>query len=87
MSVGEDESYVVNGFVVHNCKDYVLPVITDAPETVSMRLQAVMDDARVNEIPPSVNPAAADALTQTLLHSALALLVAQFRGQFTLPGF
>lgn len=70
-----------------HCMDHTQPVVTDAPQTVSMRLQAVVDDAQATNFPPSVNPAAADALTQTLLHQSLNTLVGQFRGQFLLPGF
>lgn len=70
-----------------NCMCVVIPVVTDSPATVTNRLQAVMEDSRVANFPPSVNPAAADAMVQTLLHTALWGLVAQFIGQFTLPGF
>lgn len=69
------------------CKDHCRPVLTDSPSTVTMRLQAVMDDARAALFQPSVNPAAAEALLQTLLHQSLNTIVAQFRGQFPLPGF
>lgn len=69
------------------CKDHVRPVITDSPSTVTMRLQAVMEDSRAALFPPSANPAAAEALLQTLLHQALNGIVGQFRGQFLLPGF
>jgi hypothetical protein len=69
------------------CKDYVSPVITDSPSTVTMRLRAVMEDSYAANFPPGVNPAAADAMLQTLLHQSLNGLVAQFRGQFALPGF
>ena len=69
------------------CKDHVRGVLNDSPSTVTMRLQAVMDDSRAALFQPSVNPAAADALLQTLLHQALNTIIAQFRGQFPLPGF
>ena len=69
------------------CLCHSRPEVVDSPATVTMRLQAVMEDARATNFPPSVNPAAADALTQTLLHRALGTLVGQFRGQLFLPGF
>jgi len=70
-----------------NCMDYVRPGVTDSPSTVTNRLQAVIEDSHAANFPPSVNPAAAEAMVQTLLHQALNGLVAQFRGQFLLPGF
>lgn len=70
-----------------NCMCHVRPVVTDSPSTVTMRLHAVMEDSYAANFPPSVNPAAAEAMVQTLLHQALNGLVAQFRGQFLLPGF
>lgn len=70
-----------------NCMCTAVGVVADSPSTVTMRLQAVIEDSRVANFPPSVNPAAADALVQTLLHRNLNTIVAQFRGQFTLPGF
>jgi hypothetical protein len=70
-----------------HCMCHVRPVLNDSPSTVTMRLQAVMDDARAALFQPSVNPAAAEALLQTLLHQSLNTIVAQFRGQFPLPGF
>jgi hypothetical protein len=70
-----------------NCMCHTRPVLTDSPSTVTMRLQAVMDDARAALFQPSVNPAAAESLLQTLLHQSLNTIVAQFRGQFPLPGF
>jgi hypothetical protein len=69
------------------CKCHVRPVVTDSPSTVTNRLRAVMEDSYAANFPPSVNPAAADALLQTLLHRSLNTIVAQFRGQFALPGF
>ena len=69
------------------CMCHVRPVVVDSASTVTMRLQAVIEDGRRVNFPPSVNPAAADALTQTLLHQALGTLVGQFRGQLLLPGF
>jgi hypothetical protein len=70
-----------------NCMCAVRPYITDSPSTVTMRLRAVMEDSYSANFPPSVNPAAADAMLQTMLHQSLNGLVAQFRGQFVLPGF
>jgi hypothetical protein len=69
------------------CKDHVRSVVTDSPSTVTNRLRAVMEDSYAANFPPSVNPAAADAMLQTLLHRSLNTIVAQFRGQFALPGF
>lgn len=69
------------------CKCHVRPVLTDAPETVTMRLRAVMEDARVQYLPAAITPAAADNFTKMLLHQALGTIVGQFRGQFPLPGF
>jgi hypothetical protein len=69
------------------CKCHIRGVVTDSPSTVTMRLRAVMEDSYAASFPPSVNPAAADAMLQTMLHQSLNGLVAQFRGQFVLPGF
>jgi hypothetical protein len=65
----------------------VQPSVTDHPIEVTKRLQAVMQDARVNSFPPPVTPANADAFTNMLLHRALGSLVGQFKGQLPLLGF
>jgi hypothetical protein len=70
-----------------HCMCVVIGVLQDSASTITMRLRAVMEDSRAELFPPSVNPAAADSLVQTLLHRSLNGLVAQFRGQFLLPGF
>jgi hypothetical protein len=70
-----------------NCMCHVRPVLDDNPAAVTQRLQAVMQDARVNSFPPPVTPANADAFTNMLLHRALGSLVAQFKGQLPLLGF
>jgi hypothetical protein len=70
-----------------NCMCHVRPVLDDNPAAVTQRLQAVMQDARVNSFPPPVTPANADAFTNMLLHRALGSLVGQFKGQLPLLGF
>lgn len=87
MSVEEDESYVVDGMVVHNCKCHVRGNVTDTPAVVTNRLRAVYEDARANTFPPAVSPAAVDNFTNMLLHRALGSLVGQWRGQLPLMGF
>lgn len=87
MSVEDDESYAVDGMVVHNCKCHTRPNVTDNPQVVTMRLRAVMEDARVNTFPPAVTPAAVEQFTDMLLHRALGTLVGQWRGQLPLMGF
>jgi hypothetical protein len=69
-----------------HCMCHTRPVTTDSPQTVTLRLRAVMQDARRELISAPVTPAAADAFAQSLLHSALGGLVAQFMGQLSLPG-
>jgi hypothetical protein len=64
-----------------NCMCHVRPVLDDSPASVTQRLQAVMQDARLNSFPPAVTPANADAFTNMLLHRALGTLVGQFKGQ------
>lgn len=70
-----------------NCMCHVRPVVDDTPAMVTRRLQAVMQDARVNSFPPPVTPANADAFTNMLLHRALGTLVGQVKGQLPLLGF
>lgn len=70
-----------------HCMCHTRPVTTDSPQTVTLRLRAVMQDARRDVLNSPVTPAAADAFAQNLLHDALGRLVGQFMGQLSLPGF
>lgn len=69
------------------CKDHVRPVVIDNPVTVTNRLQAVMEDARANLLPPAITPAAVNNFTNMLLHQSLGTIIGQWRGQLPLLGF
>ena len=95
-TIGIDGSRLRPAYSIHSmtypvfhphCKCHTRPNVTDSPETVTMRLRAVMKDARANTFPPAVTPAAIDNFTNMLLHRALGTLVAQWRGQLPLLGF
>lgn len=77
LHVARDDSYTVNGAVVHNCMCRVQPVVADDPATVTAMLRAVMVDAQAQYLEPYITPAQADTFIMQILGLALMNLLAQ----------
>lgn len=77
MEVETDNSYTVNGAVVHNCMCHVRPVVADDADTITAQLRAAMEDARAEYLEPYLTPVQIDTLLEQLLGRALMDLLAQ----------
>lgn len=77
MTVHEDESYTVNGTVVHNCMCRFQANVSSDVKGISERLRAMMQDAQAELLDPVLTPVQTEAFIQSLLGDYLISLIIQ----------